>query len=169
MYRLLLCLIFAATMFSPLARAEGGTCPPGYYPIGGDSAGWSSCAPIPDADGDTSSQPPVIDSPAWKSQWIAIAVGAGAFGVGKDQPSRRKAEKNALAECKSKGGKACQVRVATYNQCAAIAGGSTTLISAWDQTLQEVKERSMRFCGQKPGNENCQIYYADCSYPVRIK
>lgn len=166
---LLALLIALATLVPLLALAEGGTCPPGYYPIGGGSAGWSSCAPIPDSDGETSSQPAVINSPLWRTQWISIAVGAGAFGIGKDQPSRRKAEKTAIADCKSKGGRACEVRVTTYNQCAAIAGGSTTLIAAWDETLEEVKERSVGNCREKPGNRDCQIYYAGCTYPARVR
>lgn len=161
-------LVGALVLMPVFAFAEGGTCPAGYYPIGGGDSGWSSCAPLPESGG-TSSSPPIINSQVWKTQWISIATGVGAYGVGKDQPSRRKAEKAAIADCRTKGGENCRVAVSTYNQCAAISGGSTTLFSAWDDTLEGVERRSVDICQDKQGNMNCQVYYADCSYPKRMR
>lgn len=42
-------LAFVGLTSGTAAQAEGGTCPPGMYPVGG--IGWSSCAPIPGAGG----------------------------------------------------------------------------------------------------------------------
>ncbi|MEZ5997495.1 MAG: hypothetical protein R3B98_02235 [Hyphomonas sp.] len=44
--------LFLVTLagIAPSARAEG-NCPPGYFPIGGGSAGWEGCAPMGPDDG----------------------------------------------------------------------------------------------------------------------
>lgn len=164
-YLLFVCMYLLAF----LAHAEGGTCPQGYYPIGGGSAGWSSCAPIPGYGGDASASPPALNSPVWKTRWIAIAVGKGAFGVGRDQPSKRTAEKKALADCKNRSGLSCEIRIVTYNQCAAIAGGSTTLIASGAETLEAVTMDSLESCRNTHDNTDCQVYFSGCSYPIRVR
>lgn len=158
-------LLAFALLISIAAYAEGGSCPSGYYPVGGD--GWSGCAPLP---GSNSGDPRPISGPSWKTQWIAIAMGGGGFGVGRDQPSRRKAEKVAMEQCKQTAttGK-CKIDIVTFNQCVAVSGGRKMAISFRSPTQQEAESGSNSACEAMPGNsgESCKVFFAACSYPYR--
>lgn len=107
-------------------------------------------------------------STVWRSQWIAIATGIGAIGVGKDQPSKRKASKAAVSDCVAKGGKACKVYVVTYDQCVAIAGGGPAATGARDETIEQAEARVLASCRKASGGASCQVYYSGCSYPVQV-
>lgn len=54
--------LWLAVAFAAPARAEG-NCPPGYYPIGGGTAGWVGCAPMGPMPEESGEDQPV-DEPA---------------------------------------------------------------------------------------------------------
>ena len=142
--------------------AEGGSCPDGYYPIGGQ--GFQGCAPIP-----TRENPPPDPGPQWVTRWGAIAYDAtlGRIGSIEDMPSKRKADKAALTQCKRKGGKSCKVIASYYNQCGAMAWGNG-FFAAWRAPEREQAEsNAINECSQ--GTGQCQVFYSGCSYPVRVR
>lgn len=150
------------------AHAEG-RCPDGYYPTGGADVGWYGCAPMggPTQGGD---QGPVQQSeePGWESRWGAIATADGAFGVANDMTSKRRAEKQAMSECKARSkGKPCKLKPAFYDQCAALAWGDGMNIVFRSPDLQDAEDSAVQVCSQH--TNNCKIYYSACSYPKRVQ
>lgn len=94
------------------ASAEGGSCPPGYYPIGGQ--GVQGCAPIPSGSSGTSGQTEVpANSPTghWIKTWGSIAESATSDDAGVFDGERTKGEAEALAvsRCATAGAKDCTV------------------------------------------------------------
>ena len=140
------------------------SCPHGYMPLGGQQAGWTGCAPISAPD-----QPPPDPGPQWSTRWGAVAVdaGAGRFGGVDGAVSKRSAYKAAVAACKDNGGRKCKVLLGYYNQCGAIAWGNNRLESFSAAQQQEAMDGAMDYCRAK--TENCQIYYAGCSYPQLVR
>lgn len=145
---------------SGLALAEG-RCPPGYYPV--DSPGVAGCAPMPIIPSRKPSEPRVM----WVDRWGAIAAdGKNAIlGTATGMASKRKAQKAALLQCRSKGGLACKVDMAYYNQCAVLVTGDKQFIVQVAATVNEATKLGMKACGM--ADTNCRIYYADCSLPQR--
>ena len=152
---------------SVLAYAEGGTCPPGYYPQ--NSPGVMGCAPIPNYRGSESDADGEDVAPVWSNRWGAIAVdfSAGKFGAGRATTTRRKAEREALKECKSEGGKNCEIDITYFNQCGVIAWGSIYAATASAGTKEEASARALANCGKHA--KECRIYHSDCSLPVRVR
>jgi Domain of unknown function (DUF4189) len=142
-------------------RAEGGTCPPGYYPV--NSSSLMGCAPIP---GEVYREPRAPDAPRWRKRWMSVAFGTNGFGSAIDMPSKRKAEKAALAQCREMGGKECAVNMTTYNQCIAVSRGGSTALSTRAPELQQAESMAMDGCREDKENTNCVIYYSACTYPV---
>lgn len=160
---LLLTVLLCATR---TASAEGG-CPEGLYPIGGGNGGWTSCAPIP---GNESSPNAAVESgPQWATRWGAIAVdgNSGSFGGVDGLPSKRKAEKMAIRNCKKNGGQRCEVLGAYYDQCGAMAWGATKVTSYRSADLSEASSKALETCSQ--ASNSCKVYYSGCSYPVRVR
>jgi hypothetical protein len=145
-----------------LAHAEGGTCPDGYYPVGGP--GVQGCAPIPGGGGES-----VDPGPEWETRWIAVAVdsGEGVFGAAKDMSSKRNASKAAIAQCRERGGKSCKPFGVTYNQCFALASGGRYINSFGSPTREGAQNGALEECERKA--MGCQIYFSDCSYPQRVR
>jgi hypothetical protein len=162
--------LFSALMLFAIAAeafAEGGTCPQGYYPI--NSPGVVGCAPIPGYGSGGSSGLPAAPGPQWKTQWISVAFGNNGFGAAVDMPSKRKAEKAALAQCRSMGGTGCHINITNYNQCIAVARGGNTAMSVGAPEQKTAEMRAIEGCTKDTKNSNCEIYYSACSYPVRIR
>lgn len=149
------------------AYAEGGTCPPGYYPV--NSPGVMGCAPIPNDNQSSTSAAPARER--WVTRWGAIAIDDtavdGGLGAVSDMTSKRNAEKAALASCRNSGGTACNVKFSYYNQCTAIAWGDTGYNAARAATIEKASEIGIRECNAK--HANCKIYYSACSLPERIQ
>ncbi|SFK98586.1 protein of unknown function [Lysobacter sp. cf310] len=145
-----------------MARAEGGTCPPGFYPQNGP--GVLGCAPIPDGGAES-----VGSGPKWATRWGAIATdGANAaFGAASDIPRKRAAQKEALAQCKARGGQACKVDLVYYNQCAVMITGDFKYLSQGAESVRVATEVGMKRCGEL--DAGCRVYYSGCSLPVRIR
>jgi hypothetical protein len=154
-----LCYLFA---WSPKALAEG-NCPPGYFPIGGGSAGWEGCAPMGPNSGGNTDQAPL---PPAKPRWGAIATASGAYGVAVDADSRNGAETQALSDCQSMSkGRPCEIQMAFKNQCAALAWGSNNNAVATAAAQPQAEALAMSTCSNQ--GANCEIYYSGCSFPSR--
>ena len=158
------CLLLCLAGF---IRAEG-RCPDGYFPIGGGSAGWEGCAPMgPIGEEGEAAQP---HEPQWATRWGAIAIGGGGgFGAAADMTSKRKAEKQAVNQCKATAAdkKAKCTVLAYYNQCAVYVWGSSSggdIVS--DVNISKASSVAMEICSKKASD--CKIYYSNCSYAQRI-
>ena len=156
----MLCAI-VFTMAATKLFAEGGTCPEGYYPV--NSPGVMGCAPIP---GSGLPQEQVIE---WEDRWISVAFGKNGFGAAVDMPSKRKAEKLAIANCKQMGGLDCHINLTTYNQCIAVAGGGHTAPTAGASNKKIAESIVMKDCADDRLNSSCEIYFSACSYPVQVR
>lgn len=158
-------LAFSLLVVSGYVMAEGGHCPPGYYPIGGQGA--VGCAPIPGYGG--SSQPVQPSSPEWQTRWGAIAVDGekGSLGTAVGTRSKQEAENTALIDCQAKGGDNCRVDLTYYNQCGVMILGSSKLNTARAATIEEATQIGMEICAA--ADTNCRVYYSDCSYPVQTR
>lgn len=162
-------VFLVALLALPLTTLAEGNCPPGYYPIGGDAAGWHGCAPMDGGVGNQQEEDaPQEAQEEWEDRWGAIATANGAFGVSVSKRSKEQAAQEALAECKRNAGKeACKLKPPYYNQCAALAWGNTTNIVARGPDLHEVEQRAADLCSKE--TKNCRIYYSACSLPVRVR
>jgi hypothetical protein len=139
------------------------TCPVGSYPVGGGNAGWEGCVPMND------SAPPPPPGPEWRTQWIAIALGGTGFGAGIDMPSKQKAEKEALAQCRRSTKDKCRIAGVTYNQCMATADSGVSAMNFRAPKLQDAEQGALQYCRESEPNANCRIHFSHCSYPVRIR
>jgi hypothetical protein len=153
---------FLLLFFASPVLAEGGTCPPGYYPV--NSPGVMGCAPMPGGSAE-----PVDTGPSWMTTWGAIAadgdkqVVASSFNKG----SKRKAESAAIKECRAKGGsKKCKTWVSFYNQCGALAAGDSQAVAFRAGTIEEASRGAVKDCSAL--TPNCRIVQTVCSYPVRV-
>jgi hypothetical protein len=102
----------------------------------------------------------------WEKTWGAIAPSpvGGVLGTALGASSKEEAERLALEDCKAKGGEACKVDVAYYNQCAAMVLGEKTYSWARAASVAEATEIGMADC--KKGNSDCRVYYSACTEPV---
>jgi Domain of unknown function (DUF4189) len=136
-------------------------CPPGYWPLGSDQAGWKDCAPM------TPNQLPPDPGPQWETRWGAIATADGAFGTGNSLTTKRKAEKQAIAQCRENGGKGCKVRITYYNQCGALAWGETSGTTFRSPQIADAEQSALKECSAK--TTDCKIFFSGCSYPKQIR
>ena len=149
-----------------LYASQACACPPGTVPQQG--IGWQGCAPVPG----TSNSPAANETSVWADRWgsIAIDMTPGGVGIGSASGMNRKrsAEKSALSACKRKGGTRCQIEITYYNQCAAIILGRRAFNSSSAASLEEAKSRGINKCTQA-GDDECAIYFSDCSLPERVR
>ncbi|HGM5044170.1 DUF4189 domain-containing protein [Stenotrophomonas maltophilia group sp. P373] len=155
-----------------LGRAEGGSCPPGFYPIGGQGA--SGCAPIPGGAAGSGDQIPLPPRPTgeWISTWGAIATSLATSEVGmvSDMRSAELAASEAMRRCAGGGARDCKVTVSYSNQCVAWLVPSADLPGAQSAVGRAPKKRiaiaeAQRKCVD-PSGKKCTVFYADCSEPV---
>lgn len=126
----LLALFLAELFWSNTAHAEGG-CPPGQYPYETPQA--RQCVPIPGGSSGAS-QSSAVYQDRWGSIAVDGAVSVGGIGTSSDMPSKRKAEKVAIAQCRATGGgNGCVVDLSYRNQCVVIGSGDRCNRS-WDRT-----------------------------------
>lgn len=163
MWKIKLLALFLCLMPFHSALAEGGSCPPGYYPV--NSPGVMGCAPIPNAGGGV---PDV--GPLWVTSWGAISVDGPArvIGASHSQRSKRKANAAAIADCMARGGvkKNCKVLISFYNQCGSIAGGDTEATTYSAGTAEQAGNLALQRCSGL--TSNCKILQTTCSYPMRV-
>jgi len=110
--------------------------------------------------------------PHWARRWGAFATDAATskVGVATGLSSKRKAEKEALAHCQSKGGAQCKPLIAYYDQCAALAWGPNSagvgnMVSATAAHVEEAQTLALKECSKD--SQECKIYFAECSYAER--
>ncbi|QDH71343.1 DUF4189 domain-containing protein [Marilutibacter alkalisoli] len=105
----------------------------------------------------------------WETTWGALAPSpvGGVLGVAVGASSKEEAESRALADCKSKGGGACEVLATYFNQCGAMALGAERIFGASAGTEKSAGEEAVRYCEQEEGADaNCRVYYSACTEPV---
>lgn len=162
MNRVVASVLFLTLGWSSAAFAEG-SCPPGYYPIGGGGA--SGCAPMPAGTSDLAAS-----GPRWADRWGAISIDEMTASVGAvtGYPSKKQAEKAAIAKCRaSGGGKGCGVSLSYYNQCAVIGTGARFSNTYGAATVEAASKLAMDDCNAN--TTNCRIYYSGCSLPERVR
>ena len=121
-------------------------------------------ATAPRANGNSAPSAPVL-----ATRWGAVATGNGAMGVAEMFASREAAERKAMQDCRESapsGGADCAVKVAYFNQCAAIAWGDEGNIWARGPDLAETEAEAFSSCSSK--TTNCVLLYSSCSYPARV-
>lgn len=110
--------------------------------------------------------------PQWETRWGAIVVDAAepsaGIGAASGKTSKRRAEKAALADCKARGGRNCEVSLSYYNQCAVLIAGVNYNKAHGAATEEQAAETGMRECGQK-GVQSCQVYWSDCSHAEQVQ
>lgn len=156
-------------LFSGAAQAEQG-CPDGLYP-GGAGPG-QICIPMPGYGISGSSGGTQAAEPKWATRWGAIATddgstGGGILGQSESLSSKRKAEKAALSDCRSKGGHNCALVQTYYDQCIAVAWGRSRPYSVSAENSKAASELALAKCNQS--DQACGIYYTGCSYPERVQ
>lgn len=114
-----------------------------------------------------------VDSgPSWATRWGAIAIDDGSNGgskMGRAEAfsSKGKAERAALADCRSKGGHKCTLEHTYHDQCVAVAWGDTLVSTASAEDSERASQLAVEKCGKS--TTNCGIYYTGCSYPERVQ
>jgi Domain of unknown function (DUF4189) len=157
-------ILLAATscfMTAP-ASAENG-CPNGYAPWKIPVDSWSDCMPIPDYQSDAVER---LQGPAWETNWGAVAIGGGGWGVSVNMRSEAQAKNAAVGQCRKTADKK-NSKCATltyYNQCIAIAWGTTGYAVHTAEDEQTAASLAMKQC-KDDARENCKIFYSACSLP----
>ncbi|WP_317850499.1 DUF4189 domain-containing protein [Stenotrophomonas indicatrix] len=171
------CLAFIVALVSIACSssvfAEGGSCPPGYYPIGGQ--GVSGCAPIPGANASQGADqgPALPPQPTgkWHSTWgsIAFSSSTSAAGVATGRYSQEDAEAEAKRKCGSEGAADCKLLLTYTNHCAVwvvpstFGSGSRSGV-AGGETLRLAKKSAEQQCVDSKGGK-CSVFYSDCTKP----
>ena len=160
----MLAVVAMLLLFSGFASAQGVPLGNGIYACDG-AAHAGPCQP--DIDNDAP-----VPSVHWQDRWGAIAADDGpnaVFGIVTNMASKRAAQKAAIAECKNRGGGDCEVSLAYYNQCAAVAAGAAGTFSSSAATIEEAAQRATNRCEDANGRGACWVYYSGCSLPVRVQ
>lgn len=154
------CLVFISLCgMSVTAFAQG--CPYGI-----PSAGNPGCVP-PDQSYQSIKEIPVR-GPEWQKTWGAIAFGKTSIvGTSTGLKSKHKAEKEALNQCRAKGGNECRISLSYQNQCAVIAWGESSASTQSAESIETASTLAIKSCGKSTAD--CQIFYSNCSDPVRIR
>jgi hypothetical protein len=111
-------------------------------------------------------QPAVV----WSTRWGAIAIdnGTSSVGVSENQVSKSAASAESLQRCTSKSNSQhCEVQLAYYNQCAALAWGTRFYGISGAVDTNQAKEHALERCAK--GAVDCKIVYSTCSLPVRVQ
>lgn len=150
--------------------AEGGSCPAGYYPIGGRGA--VGCAPIPNYQANDEQASSAIPQARWAKTWGAIAidetVSAGGIGVVTGLPDKQTADTAALSQCLSSGGSSsCRLHLSYENQCAVIVSGISYLSTHRAETIERASALAIEKCNKQ--TTSCKIYYSACTAPVLVQ
>lgn len=162
------CLVVLALMFSGVACAEQG-CPDGLYP--GGAAPGQICIPMP-GHGISGNSGSTAAEPGWARRWGALALdvtsaGGSKLGRAEAYSSKRKAEKAAIADCGSRGGRNCSIAHAYYDQCVAVAWGDARPAIVSAENTQVASRLALEKCNGS--DAHCDMYYMGCSYPVRVQ
>lgn len=111
-------------------------------------------------------QVPAQPTGYWEKTWGAIAPSpvGGVLGTAVGASSKEEAERIALADCKAKGGGACEVKLAYHNQCGVMVLGDKKFFTAHGSSEKEAAKEGIEYC--KASDSNCSVYYSACTEPV---
>ncbi len=165
-------ILLTGLVCSGAVLAEGGSCPPGSYPVGGKGA--SGCAPIPGAgQGEDSDLPPMPprQTGRWHSRYGAIAQSKSTAlaGASAGRESAEEALAEALEKCSAEGAKDCEALLTYSNQCAAwvvpkVEGPGYRWGVAAGKTIRQAKKNAEGRCKDPKGGK-CEVFYSACSEP----
>jgi hypothetical protein len=119
---------------------------------------------------DNQARPTQQPRAVWADRWGAIASDkdTASIGVSENQTSKAAAKAEALQRCASQSNSQhCEVELAYYNQCAALAWGTKFSDIGHAQTQAQAQNEALSGCA-KEGVSNCKIVYSACSLPVRV-
>lgn len=166
-------LIFGLFLFQLSASALAAyPCPngpgPGERQVGA-TGGSHGVGPVPMCERTDSSGSAGAGS-QWASRWGAIYTDAdrSAFGASENMPSKGKAKKAAEKDCIARGGEKCKLRIASSDQCRALAVNQVSSLAARAGTRDIAESDALSECRRDSGRE-CVLLYSGCSYPVRIR
>jgi hypothetical protein len=163
LHRLLLTVSVLFLLWSSAANAAY-PCPDGARQgetIVGMEGGFPVCESAPYSND---------DEPQWENRYIAIAFGKKGYGAAADMPSKRKAEKAALAQCQKMGGEDCHIAATDSNGCIGVAiNSSGNGVPEYGVTKEDAGERALKKCAQDQKNMPCEIYYSACSFAAHIR
>lgn len=162
--------VYAFLLMTPnAALAEGGGCPAGYYPIGGQGA--VGCAPMSDYGANLEDSSAETPQPRWFKTWGAIAIDGDLrkMGAAIGSVSKSEAKRAAVSDCRMRGGgRGCEKRVLAYeNQCAVVVTADDMNKAVAAQSIEVASKLAMDACESALEN-NCHIYYSACSEPVFV-
>lgn len=134
-------------------------CPIGSVALKGN--GWEGCSLLPD-----SGEP---EKPKWVSRWGAIAVDAGkpAMGASHSTPSKKRAERDAIDQCRKKGGTKCEIEIAYYNQRVSMVTGDGAYFVQTNDSESVASARGMERCSD--AQTGCRVFYSACSLSERAR
>lgn len=156
---------FLSLLICGHAMAEGGSCPPGYYPIGGQSV--AGCAPMPGSGVDRTAD--TTPRGKWKTTWSAIAIDSmvGDVGMATGYYREGEARREAIRRCELHGAKKCKAET-FFNQCSVLAWPTTpggNAVSAGAGSLELAKANALSECASSGGGK-CDIVGEQCAEPV---
>lgn len=138
----------------------------GMQPGGNGAAPTPLCYWKPQVQQPAQQQQPPHPAGYWEKTWGAIAPSpqGGVLGAALGASSKEEAERLALADCKAKGGGACEVRLAYHNQCAVMVLGNNIYRTASAGSIEGAAEISIGACSKE--DTNCRVYYSACTEPI---
>jgi hypothetical protein len=164
----------SAGVFLLLLAVPAWACPDGFMPNAAGTPG-VECIPIPGQTrpGNDDTDAPV---PVWETRWGAIAYDppSGSVGISSEQPSKRRAQKEAQQHCRSKGGSLCEIDITYHNQCVAVVSGPSPtgtgvlMNSASAATARIAEQLALETCVAGT-RVQCSTFYTGCSHPVRVR
>lgn len=81
---------------------------------------------------------------------------------------KKMASDAAMADCLTKGGAVCTIKMTYDNQCAAmVVGASSMYVINGDPDLDVAIQKGMTDC--KARTTGCEVYYTDCSLPTLVQ
>lgn len=175
MHKIVCNILLAITLMGVAVAADAQTaCPQGV------AAGSAQCGPSGASmlgNGTTIVNPPPRQPQArWKLTWGALAheLETGWVGFSTGQRSKRKAERAAVDNCKSRGGgKGCIAVLAYHHQCAVIATPREKLNSIYPifqaaGSIEKATEIGLKECQMSNAGHECKIFYSNCTEPYLV-
>jgi hypothetical protein len=166
----ILSFLFASLILSGTGVGTAFACPAGTIPNPIGAGGQPEC--IPGENHQNWGGNGGSSEPSYARRWGAFASDPvnSKVGLSTGLSSKRKAEKEAMAHCRSKGGVDCKVLISYYNQCAAVAWGPDSngkgdLVSAHAPQKGQAEELAIGECSKT--SSSCKVFFAECSYAER--
>ena len=127
------------------------------------------CQGSPTLSPSQNAAPPSPPAERWLDRYGSIASDAdrGIYESVREMTSVASAEQAALANCKLKGGRKCEVLLTYRNGCAAIVFGDTVYLAQTGSTVEAANQKALSQCSA--ATTNCRVEWNVCSLPMRIQ